>query len=645
MIDYRAGVWGFHVAWGLRGSLTPRSITMAIPNAIITLFVANWFFDDERVKEWGLEEASRQATIQESISIAHGSFFAVMIFILYNRSRTSYNRWWEGGTLIQKTRGEWFNAYSSIMSFMSTKPEMQEQVIEYAHLLARLMSLLMCCGLQQVSPRRDRPFEILALDGIEPEAMEFLNTAPDKVEVILQWIQRSMVVKSAQGVVPVAPPILSRAFQEVSRGIVNLQNARKIADFPYPYPLAQISMILQLIHFATTPFAASAALPKGWAVIYSFSSIFVLWSIHFNALDLEFPFGNRVNDLPMNEFQSEWNRSVLTLLDKHASVPPKFTFDPAIHSELNIVMSDASELYEPQTKAQAKEREAMSKITISTPLSRVHSRKSTVVPRGVNLMEDIERLQAVEDVEHSKTANSRMSTISTKTDGLADLPRMLCPEVGDVSAAAEGRPHVVRFTSDDGHDGPTKDPPTARPSSVKFASDESPTEEAPDSAQNARSDPDVEAPKRSGNTAALRPECQQLAAPPLDLFTSPNDPEGEKGGCQALPWLPEAVTVMVLPDSPGTAHSRSSSSSTHVRATTSIPSLERKNLQSGGIGSIRPLRLGSMEGSREISVSRHLHPPSKEASCRHAAEMSHRLPEDITVTQRPGFPARPVVML
>jgi hypothetical protein len=27
--------------------------------------------------------------------------------------------------------------------------------------------------------------------------------------------------------------------QELSRGIVNLQNARKIADFPFPYPYAQ----------------------------------------------------------------------------------------------------------------------------------------------------------------------------------------------------------------------------------------------------------------------------------------------------------------------------------------------------------------------------------------------------------------------
>merc|ERR1712151_1228086 len=124
----------------------------------------------------------------------------------------------------------------------------------------------MCCALQQVSPNRDRPFSILDLEGMEPESMEFLNSAPDKVEIILQWIQRSMVLHMQSGVLPVAPPVLSRAFQEVSRGIVNLQNARKIADFPYPYPLAQVSMILQLPHWTITPFAALLALPRSWAM-------------------------------------------------------------------------------------------------------------------------------------------------------------------------------------------------------------------------------------------------------------------------------------------------------------------------------------------------------------------------------------------
>merc|ERR1719230_1396667 len=100
-------------------------------------------------------------------------------------------------------------------------------------------------------------------------------------------------------------------------------------------------MILQLVHWAMTPIAAALALSKGWAVLYSFTSIFVLWCVHFNALDLEFPFGTKVNDLPMIEFQEDWNKSICALLHKRAHRPPMFTYDPEVHNELNIAMSDA----------------------------------------------------------------------------------------------------------------------------------------------------------------------------------------------------------------------------------------------------------------------------------------------------------------
>lgn len=360
MIDYRAGDWGLHVALGCHGSLAPRAITMAFPNAIITFALCYLLKNDSEDFDVKTHEDTTKAAM-----MLMSSFTVVMVFILYNRSRTCYSRWWEGGTLLQKARGEWFNAYSSIIAFTSTKPEMQEQVCSYTHLLARLMSLLMCCGLQQVSPYRDRPFEIIDLEGIEPESMDFLNAAPDKVEIILQWIQRSVVLNMQTGVLPVAPPILSRAFQEVSRGIVNLQNARKIADFPYPYPLAQVSMVLQLLHWAMTPVSAALALPRAYAVAYSFASIFVLWCIHFNALDLEFPFGTRVNDLPMDEMQQDWNKSIITLLAVRATRPPGFKYEANLHNDLDIVMSDASELYIPLESPARTGRRAIAQILIS----------------------------------------------------------------------------------------------------------------------------------------------------------------------------------------------------------------------------------------------------------------------------------------
>merc|ERR1719335_670433 len=122
---------------------------MAVPNALITFVIATLLQDYHAE-----ENADANEDTAEAAQMTIAAFTSVMIFILYNRSRTSYSRWWEGGTLLQKTRGEWFNAYSSIMAFTSEKPTMQDEVIAYSHLLGRLFSLLMCCGLQQVSPNR-----------------------------------------------------------------------------------------------------------------------------------------------------------------------------------------------------------------------------------------------------------------------------------------------------------------------------------------------------------------------------------------------------------------------------------------------------------------------------------------------------------
>lgn len=331
---YESGRWGFSLVWGIHASVFPRAFALALPNAVITFLFA-WFLDESDT--WGRDEDSTK----NAVAIL-GGFTSVLFFVLYLRSNIAYDRWWEGGTLLQKTRGEWFNAYSSLIAFSTTDQAKEETVEEYQHLLARLMSLLFCCGLQQVSPNKDRCFEIIDTEGIEPKSMQFLDESSDKVEVILQWIQRSTVMQMQTGILPVAPPVLSRAFQEVSRGIVNLQNARKIAEFPFPFPFAQTSMVMLLLHWSCTPILCSMLLNRWLAAIAAFAVIFFIWCINYIALQLEQPFGSDSNDLPMNQMQRDWNKSLGTLLAKRAQRPPKFTFDTAFHRKLEIAMSDGS---------------------------------------------------------------------------------------------------------------------------------------------------------------------------------------------------------------------------------------------------------------------------------------------------------------
>mmetsp|Transcript_33214 Transcript_33214/g.51686 ORF Transcript_33214/g.51686 Transcript_33214/m.51686 type:complete len:624 (-) Transcript_33214:212-2083(-) len=335
MRNYTSGNWGFQIVWGLTGSVFPRAFAMALPNAIFCYFLSDYLYHGDFPDPSDTVDRAKYAI--EMLAV----FSTVMFFVLFFRSNVAYSRWWEGGTLLQKTRGEWFNSYSSLIAFSSTDPKMASKVEEFHHLLARLMSLLFCAALQQCSPNKDRAFEVMSCAGIEKESLTFLAQSSDKVEVILQWIQRSTIINMQNGILPIAPPVMSRAFQEISRGIVNLQNARKIADFPFPFPYAQMSMVMLGIHYVSTPIFASMMTQRTLAPLVCFLVVFFLWCVNFIALQLEYPFGERDNDLPMVQFQRDWNKSIATLLHQRAQKPPRFTMANA-HRNLELQMSDGS---------------------------------------------------------------------------------------------------------------------------------------------------------------------------------------------------------------------------------------------------------------------------------------------------------------
>eukprot|EP00929_Paragymnodinium_shiwhaense_P087272 TRINITY_DN47508_c0_g1_i1.p1 TRINITY_DN47508_c0_g1~~TRINITY_DN47508_c0_g1_i1.p1 ORF type:complete len:675 (+),score=117.64 TRINITY_DN47508_c0_g1_i1:46-2025(+) len=327
MREYESGKWGFSLVWGWYASVFPRAFAIAMPNALLAFLLGT--FSNGPVAS--LEDESAKTGVS-----LFGAFSSVLFFVLYFRSNVAYSRWWEGGTLLQQVRGEWFNAYSSLIAFSNADPKKDAEVEAFHHMLARLMSMLFCCALQQVSPNQNAVFEMLNAEGIEEEHLEFLNKVDDKVEIILQWIQRGTILNMSTGIISAAPPILSRAFQELSRGIVNLQNARKIADFPFPFPYAQTSIVMLLIQWVMTPLVTTVLLSRTVAFFTSFCIVFFPWCIHFIALELEMPFGEKDNDLPLHQMQHDWNKSLAMLLATRAQRPPRFDFEPAKHRDMVI---------------------------------------------------------------------------------------------------------------------------------------------------------------------------------------------------------------------------------------------------------------------------------------------------------------------
>merc|ERR1719224_409617 len=108
-----------------------------------------------------------------------------------------------------------------------------------------------------------------------------------------------------------------------------------MTDYPIPFPLSQMITLMLLVHWMTTALVCATSVTSPlWAGILSFFVIMAYWSINFIAVELEMPFGDDLNDLPIYEMQRDLNASLTGLLQKQANRPPVFDFMPTLHTQL-----------------------------------------------------------------------------------------------------------------------------------------------------------------------------------------------------------------------------------------------------------------------------------------------------------------------
>jgi len=320
MIDYDPGDWGFKFVFQLRGSVFPKACMVTTPCTLFALLLHHLFHVVN-------PELIAMLRVGDAATNVFGGFTFILGFLVVFRSQQAYSRWWEGGTLLQQLRGEWFNSYSCLLAFCNHAPEKQVEVAAFQQQLVRLFSLLYGCALTQVSHMKVNNFELIGLDGMDVQSVRYLQTCHDPCEIALQWIQRLIVESEQKAILKIAPPILSRVFNELGNGIVNLNNARKIKEFPIPFPLAQMIMVLLYVHALMTPLISAALVDtKLWAGVITFIVIFSYWSILYIATELEMPFGDDLNDLPLLDMARDMNKSLRQLIDPLSQEVPKFKY-------------------------------------------------------------------------------------------------------------------------------------------------------------------------------------------------------------------------------------------------------------------------------------------------------------------------------
>lgn len=309
MIRYSTGSLGCCFVWSLKGSVFPKGLVCGLPSAVVAYILHVYCRD----------------ALAHLDGFAHvwTSYTFVLGLLIVFRNNHAYARFWESATLVHEIGGFWKSAISGVIAYCSQKDEKSSQVREFQHMMVRLMSLLHCLALQQVADLEDNSFDVIGIDGLDKDSLAFLWSVDDRCEVVLQWLQRSIMDAQAAGILTSPPPILSRAFQELSLGMVKFNNVRKIRDTPLPFPYEQMLQIMLMINTVVVAVLAAARVESLWvAVAISLLVTSSFWSLLYIAREIDDPFGEDMNDFNMYELQHNMNSCLLTLLHPLAQKPP-----------------------------------------------------------------------------------------------------------------------------------------------------------------------------------------------------------------------------------------------------------------------------------------------------------------------------------
>jgi len=312
MIEYEED-WAILLLFRWRGSVYSRAMWFAFPSAVLCLLLV--LMDTPRPDirvQTGIHELNE--------GIIWSATTTILLTLVAFRTREGYSRFWEGTGLLHQMKGEWFDTISNCVSFStSAKAAKSHDVMTFRHTIVRLMSLCHASALEEISGLNVE-LETIDMWGLDVGTLRHLKSCVEdngfnKVEVILHMIQTLITNAQENGVLNVPPPILSRVFQTCSRGYVNLLNSKKITDTKFPFPYVQLITLLLLLHTVFTPMIVSSLLGHVvLAPLVTFVSIFGTHSLNFISAELEDPFGDDDNDLPLGHFQAEMNRCLLMLL-------------------------------------------------------------------------------------------------------------------------------------------------------------------------------------------------------------------------------------------------------------------------------------------------------------------------------------------
>jgi len=258
-----------------------------------------------------------------------GGLQGLVNFVIVFRLSHAFTKYWAAFTSTNDMLGDWSGAASSVVVFCRHTKESGDSVEVFLNTVVRLFSMLSACALQELSPRSSHKiWGLLTLnsEAIDSQSLATLDGSSNRLGLVYHWIQQMLVDNQQTGMLAAPPPIVGRAFAELSAGMSKFVDAKKHATNQFNFPYAQIIKWLLILYSALLPLMMVQW--SDWVVgafIFTFVQLFFTWSLSLITLILESPFDtSNPNCIDLFELQREMNSNLLLLMDPLTRCgPPK----------------------------------------------------------------------------------------------------------------------------------------------------------------------------------------------------------------------------------------------------------------------------------------------------------------------------------
>lgn len=244
-------------------------------------------------------------------------FTFVLGFVLVFRCQMAYGRFWEGRRSVEQMTTNWTDAVIETVVFDQFADKTIHDILAFRKKIISLFSLLHACALSSLN---DRAVEMRVLEGIDAiagwdGALEQLNSSRDSVHLVMTWVQQLTAERLRSGGVSVPAPIASRIWEDLNTGMVGLKDAGMIHATPFPFPYAQLISVSLIVLVMTCGFVLGSVIDSYfWTIVMTMLSVVGYKALNSVAIELEDPFGEDANDLPLSQYQDLFNTALTQLL-------------------------------------------------------------------------------------------------------------------------------------------------------------------------------------------------------------------------------------------------------------------------------------------------------------------------------------------